>query len=79
MSGALLRLTSFSYGFVSLEQYAARNGIHLLITAIRIVQNLRYHHYHPYNFPMDLTNMTPGASGRWLGTRTGAGGTTTLA
>ena len=33
----------------------------------------------PYNQLTDVTNVTLGASGRWLGTRTGAGGTAMLA
>ena len=33
----------------------------------------------PYHYPINVTDVTFGASGLWLGTQTGAGGTTTLA
>jgi hypothetical protein len=33
----------------------------------------------PLSLATDVTDMTLGASGLWLGTQTGAGGTTTLA
>ena len=36
------------------------------------------YHYHPYQL-IDVTYVTLGASGLWLGTRTGVGGTAILA
>ena len=35
-------------------------------------------HYHPYYQPIDMTDVTLGKCGLWLGTRTGASGTATL-
>ena len=36
-------------------------------------------HYNPYNYLTNVTDLTLGASGLWLGTRTGGSGTATLA
>ena len=35
-------------------------------------------HYHPYHYPTEVTDVTIGARGLWLGTWTRAGGTVTL-
>jgi hypothetical protein len=34
--------------------------------------------YHPYHKPTDMTDMTLGTNGHWLGTSAGAGGTVTI-
>ena len=36
-------------------------------------------YYHPYHYLINMTDMRLGASGPWLGTQIGAGGTVTLA
>ena len=48
------------------------------VSARRSVHSVSFH-YHPYHYPTDVTDVTLGTSGLWLGTRAGAGGTATLA
>ena len=48
------------------------------ISTVYILRNFRIISLLPFPLATDVTDVTLGAGGLWLGTRTGAGGTVTL-